>query len=167
MTRSRRSEPARASAAQDDSAEVAARLRLSATRLARRLRQEAGTGLTPSQLSALASVHNHGPLTLGALADCEQVAPPSITKVVAKLEADGLVEREPDPADRRYSNVQATAAGTELIAESRRRKTAWLTDRIHQLPGPDRARLAAALDVLELLSGQEPVQDRPGGPAEP
>ena len=68
--------------------ELAARLRLSATRLARRLRQEADAGLTPSQLSALAVIEREGPLTLGALADHEKVAPPSITKVVAKLEVD-------------------------------------------------------------------------------
>ena len=78
--------------------ELAARLRLSATRLARRLRQEADAGLTPSQLSALAVIEREGPLTLGALADQEKVAPPSITKVVAKLESIGLVARAVDPA---------------------------------------------------------------------
>ena len=138
-----------------DEAEIAARLRLSATRLARRLRQEADTGFTPSQLSALATISNHGPLTLGALADHERVAPPSITKVVAKLEADGLVERTPDPNDGRVSNVSTTAAGRALIAESRARKTTWLTGRLHEL-GPDaRARLAAALDALDALTRTE------------
>src|SRR5207253_8526736 len=83
-----------------DPSEVAARLRLSATRLARRLRQEADAGLTPSQLSALAVVDCKGPLTLGSLAEHERVAPPSITKVVARLEAEGLVERTSDAADR-------------------------------------------------------------------
>src|SRR5581483_3236215 len=73
--------------------EIAARLRLSATRLARRLRQVSGAGLSPSQQSALAVIANHGPLTLGALAEHERVAPPSITKVVSKLEADRLVTR--------------------------------------------------------------------------
>ena len=130
---------------------MAARLRLSATRLARRLRQEAGTGLTPSQLSALATVHNHGPLTLGLLAEREQVAPPSITKVVAKLEADGLLQRSPDATDGRVSHVRTTPAGADLVDESRRRKTVWLTDRIHELTDDERDRLAAALDVLDRL----------------
>jgi DNA-binding MarR family transcriptional regulator len=143
-----------------DVAEAAARLRLSATRLARRLRQEAGDGRTPSQMSALATVHSHGPLTLGALAEREQVAPPSITKVVAKLEADGLVVRTPDPADRRFSYVEATAAGAALVEESRRRKTAWLAARIDRLPDGEQKRLIAALDVLDQLSSQEP-----GGPS--
>lgn len=134
-----------------DDAEIAARLRLSATRLARRLRQEADSGFTLSQLSALAVIYNHGPLTLGALAEHERVAPPSITKLVAKLEADGLVERTPDPADGRVSHVTATPAGRDLIEETRRRKTTWLTDRIRQLEPEHRARLADALDALDLL----------------
>ena len=83
--------------------EIAASLRLSATRLARRLRQESDTGLTPSQLSALAAIEHDGPLTLGALADHERVAPPTVTRVVAKLEADGLVARTADPDDRRVA----------------------------------------------------------------
>lgn len=141
-----------------DEAEIAARLRLSATRLARRLRQEADSGFTPSQLSALATVHNHGALTLGALADHERVAPPSITKVVAKLEADGLVARTSDPTDGRVSHVSATPAGRALIEETRRRKTTWLTGRIRELEPEAQARLAAALDVLDTLTT---TQDQP------
>jgi DNA-binding MarR family transcriptional regulator len=138
-----------------DIAEVAARLRLSSTRLARRLRQQAGTGHTPSQLSALATIDHHGPLTLGALADHERVAPPSITKVVAKLEADGLVERATDPDDRRVQRVTTTKAGRNLIAETRRRKTTWLTARIRELPAEEQARLVAVLDVLDHLAVQD------------
>ena len=140
---------------QMDVAEVAARLRLSATRLARRLRQQAGTGHTPSQLSALATVDHHGPLTLGALAEHERVAPPSITKVLAKLEADGLVERATDADDRRVQRVSTTKAGRDLIAETRRRKTTWLTARIRELPAGEQARLVAALDVLDHLAVQD------------
>src|SRR5439155_22655892 len=119
--------------------EIAARLRLSATRLARRLRQESGAGLSPSQQSALAVIANHGPLTLGALAEHERVAPPSITKVVSKLECDGLVVRTPDPGDRRVCRVAISPEGSALLEESRRRKTAWLTARINELD-PDRQR---------------------------
>jgi len=137
--------------------ELAARLRLSATRLARRLRQEADAGLTPSQLSALAVIEREGPLTLGALADHEKVAPPSITKVVAKLESIGLVARAVGPGDRRFVRVALTAAGRTLLEDSRRRKTAWLTGRIRELGPGERERLAAALDVLDaLLSADRP-----------
>jgi DNA-binding MarR family transcriptional regulator len=144
---------ARAVPADDlDPAEMAARLRLSATRLGRRLRQEAGAGLTSSQLSALAAVDHHGPLTLGALAEHEGVAPPSITKVVARLEGDGLVVRHPDHVDRRVCRVAISERGAALLAESRRRKTAWLTSRIAALDGDGRRRLAAALEVLDELA---------------
>jgi DNA-binding MarR family transcriptional regulator len=137
--------------------EIASRLRLSATRLARRLRQESGAGLSPSQQSALAVISNHGPLTLGALAEHERVAPPSITKVVSKLECDGLVTRTPDPADRRVCRVAISPAGVELLEESRRRKTAWLTARISQLDADRQRRLSDALDVLdELISEGRP-----------
>ena len=136
--------------------EIAARLRLSSTRLARQLRREAGLGRSPSQLSALAVINHHGPLTLGALADLEGVAPPSITKVVAILEDDGLVTRTPDPTDRRVSYVTTTPKGSALHEESKRRRTAWLAGRIRHLTADQRERLAAALDVLDELTQKDP-----------
>ena len=136
-------------------AEIAARLRLSTTRLARRLRKEAGSGRSPSQGSALAAGHNHGPLTLGVLAEHERVAPPTITKVVAFLEAEGLVVRSADPTDGRVSRVATTKAGNALVAESRRRKTAWLSTQVGELSRDDQERLAGALDVLDHLCEQD------------
>src|SRR5919107_5869290 len=99
-------------------AAMAARLRLSATRLARILRRQADIGLSPSQLTALATIENHGPMTLGALAEHERVAPPSITKAVAKLEASGFVRRHADPSDGRVARVSTTPQGVALLAES-------------------------------------------------
>jgi DNA-binding MarR family transcriptional regulator len=131
--------------------EMAARLRLSATRLHRALRRESGVLLSPSQMSALAAVDTHGPITLGALAEHEGVAPPSITKVIAVLEDDGYVTRAPDPNDRRVNYVTTTPQGSELVAESRRRKTAWLSGRIRELTVEQRQRLADALDVIDEL----------------
>jgi DNA-binding MarR family transcriptional regulator len=107
-------------------------------------------------LSALATISHHGPLTFGALAERERVAPPSITKVVAKLEAEGVVERAADAEDRRFSLVRTTPAGEDLLAEDRRRKTAWLTARIGELTDAEQRRLAAALDVLDRLATHEP-----------
>jgi DNA-binding MarR family transcriptional regulator len=150
--------PSRTTADSDlDLGETAARLRLAVTRLARRLRQESTTGHTPSQLSALSVVVSHGPLTLGALADHERVAPPSITKVVTKLEADELVVRSPDAADGRVTLVSATKAGHALIAETRRRKTTWLAARLRELPAEEQVRIAEALEVLEHLTQQDPL----------
>jgi DNA-binding MarR family transcriptional regulator len=136
-------------------AEMAARLRIASTRLHRQLRREAGVALTPSQISALAAVHTHGPMTLGALAEHEGVAPPSITKVLAILEQDGLVERTSEPTDRRVTYVATTARGSALVGESRRRKTAWLSGRIRELSPEQRQRLADALDVLDALTERE------------
>jgi DNA-binding MarR family transcriptional regulator len=131
---------------------IAGRLRISATRLARRLRQEAQTGLSPSQLSALTAVERHGPVTLGALADHERVAPPTITRVVAKLEEEDLVLRQRDPDDRRITRAFITTKGRSLLNASRRRKTEWLTTRLADLDADGRARLAQALDVLDELT---------------
>jgi DNA-binding MarR family transcriptional regulator len=131
---------------------IAGRLRISATRLARRLRQEAQTGLTPSQLSALTAVERHGPVMLGALAEHERVAPPTITRVVAKLEEQDLVLRQRDPDDRRITRVVITTEGRALLNASRRRKTTWLTTRLGEMDADDRARLADALDVLDELT---------------
>jgi DNA-binding MarR family transcriptional regulator len=138
-----------------DPTEVAARLRLSTTRIARTLRREAESGLTPSLLSALSTIRVHGTLTLGALADHERVAPPSVTKLVSRLEAGGLVERTPDPSDRRVWRVAITVEGEALVADLHRRKTAWLAARIGELEPADQARLAAALDVLDRLTVRE------------
>jgi DNA-binding MarR family transcriptional regulator len=134
---------------------LAARLRLVATRLARQLRQQADTGLSPSQISALATINKHGPLTLGALADLERVAPPSVTKVVTKLEAAGYVARQADERDRRVVRVITTAAGDELLAEQRERKDAWLAARIAEMTADERRRIADALEVLEQLTSEK------------
>jgi DNA-binding MarR family transcriptional regulator len=84
---------------------------VSVTRLARELRRQGDTGLSPSQISALTSIGRHGPVTLGRLATHEAVAPPSITRVVDKLVQRGLARRVPDPADRRVTRVSTTEAG--------------------------------------------------------
>ena len=139
-----------------DPSESAARLRLSATRLARRLRREADAGLTPSQLSALAAIEHHGPLTLGSLADHERLSPPSVTKMVAKLESLGVVERQVDANDRRVAWVAVSKDGQRLLDESRQRKTAWLAGRIAALTADEHRRLAAALDVLDTLAEPSP-----------
>jgi DNA-binding MarR family transcriptional regulator len=135
-----------------DQAEITARLRLSATRLARILRQQADLGLTPSQVTALATIGREGPLTLGALADTEHVTPPSMTKVVEKLESLGLIERQGDATDRRRVLAALTPAGAALLAEARARKDAILATRIGRLDEGQLRRLADALDVLDVLA---------------
>jgi DNA-binding MarR family transcriptional regulator len=130
---------------------LAAHLRISATRLARLMRRQGDTGLTPTQLSGLTSIEQHGPITLGDLAERERVAPPSITKVVRTLVDRDLVVRVPDPDDRRVTRVAVTPAGQTLLDEVRQRKDLWLADRLAELDDDQRARLGAALDVLDVL----------------
>ncbi len=133
--------------------ETARRLRHSVTRLARLLRRQDGTVLTPTQSATLASLERHGPMTIGDLAAHEQVAPPTTTIVVSKLEAQGLVRRRRDADDRRVCWVDLSAQGRRQLEASRGRKTAWLADRLRDLPRDDLERLAGALDVLDTLTG--------------
>ncbi|MFI5047125.1 MAG: MarR family transcriptional regulator [Acidimicrobiia bacterium] len=138
----------------DTIAGLAARLRLAVARVHRRARQEGitdGDDLTASRLAALATVEKHGPLTLGELAAIEQVQPPSMTRIVGRLEEQGFVTREVDTADRRVARVQIAPAGAEVLAITRTRRTAFLSQRIERLTDDERATLAAALPLLERL----------------
>jgi DNA-binding MarR family transcriptional regulator len=148
------SSAALAAADRPDVGHLAAHLRISATRLARLLRRQADTGMSPSQLSALTSIERHGPLTLGALADHERVAPPSVTKVVAKLEERRLVARQADAGDRRVAHVSITPAGTALLADVRQRKDLWLAARLAELTDEQRGQVSDALGVIDDLMGQ-------------
>src|SRR5919106_4472162 len=93
-------------------ADLAVRLRLAIARTARRLRQEAGAELSPSQTAALATIERHGPLTPSELAVRERVQRPTVTRVLAKLEEDELISRAGDPTDRRSSLVSISPAGS-------------------------------------------------------
>ena len=132
---------------------LASALRLSVMRLARRLRAErAATSLSLSQLAALATVERHGPLTPGELAAHERVQPPSMTRLVATLEAAGLVGRQAHPSDGRQVLLTASPAGTALLREDRRRRDAWLAQRLRDLPPADLAVLREAAAVLDRLA---------------
>src|ERR671930_1653191 len=117
-------------------ADLAVRLRLAVARTARRLRQEAGEELSPSQTAALATIDRHGPLTPSELADRERIRRPTATRVIAVLEEAGLVDRAPDPEDGRSSLVSLSPVGRELLARVRTRKDAYLSRRLREL-SPD------------------------------
>lgn len=136
----------------DENDHLASRLRFSVARLARLLRQQDQSGYGPTVVAALATVERHGPITLGELAAREQVAPPTITKVVEKLETAGLLTRATDSTDRRVSRVTVTAKGARRLETFRSRRTEWLSARLDDLDADDRARLVDALPVLERLS---------------
>jgi DNA-binding MarR family transcriptional regulator len=131
--------------------DVAERLRVAIFRTARRLRQEAGTELGPALLAALGTIERHGPVTPSELADLEGVKRPTATRMIARLETEGLIERARDPADRRSSLVSVGAAGAALMRRLRKRRTAYLARRLRALETGDVAVLARATEVLERI----------------
>lgn len=140
----------------DHAAELPARLRLAIARMARRMRQEAGDELSPSMTAALATIENHGPLTPSALAELERIKRPTATRVLNRLEEDGLIERSADPSDGRSAVVCVTKDGGALLKKLRSRKNAYLARRLRELPAEDVDALERAADVLErLLDGEQ------------
>jgi DNA-binding MarR family transcriptional regulator len=129
--------------------ELAPRLRWAITRTARRLRQEAGTDLGPSQVAGLATIERHGPLSPSELADRERIKRPTATRIVGHLETAGLVERVRDPEDGRGSILSVTSQGRELLKRLRARKTAYLAKRLGALDVEDRRTLERAAELLE------------------
>lgn len=136
--------------------ELAARLRLAVTRLARRLRQESGEGLTPSQNSALASIERHGGLTPSELAAIERIQRPTATRVLGGLGDRNLVTREADASDRRVARLKVTREGAAVLKRSRSRKNAYLARRMRDLDADELETLARAADLIErLLEGDD------------
>ncbi|MCU1375937.1 MAG: putative MarR-family transcriptional regulator [Actinomycetia bacterium] len=131
--------------------DLVGRLRFSVTRLSRLLRQQDESGLSPTATAMLATIGRAGPLTLGELAASEQVAPPTITKVIDRLEDAGFVDRIPDAGDKRVCRVVLTPAGHQQLDDNRTRRTVWLAERLAALPTDDRNRLDDLVEMLEHL----------------
>jgi DNA-binding MarR family transcriptional regulator len=92
---------------------------------------------------------------MSALAQAEQVQPPTITRLVAEMEKDGLVERVRSEADRRVLTVRATPEGRRLLEEGRRRRVARLAAALEALPAADRKLLARAAELIEQVARPE------------
>ena len=131
--------------------DLAYRLRPAIARVARRMRQEAGGELSPSQSAALTTIDCHGPLTPSELATRERIQRPTATRVLARLEEARLIVRTADPADRRSSLVAATPAGSTLLMEMRARRDAWMAERLDSLSSEDLAALDRAAGILERM----------------
>ena len=133
-------------------AQLAAALRDAITRFNRRLRQTRPMGdLTITQLSALTSLELRGALSPRELAEMERIQPPTLTKIVAKLEDRGLTQRTPHPTDGRQVILAASEAGRAVIAEDRRARAAWLTKRLAALTPDERETLLRATEILDRL----------------
>jgi DNA-binding MarR family transcriptional regulator len=127
----------------------AAHLRVVIARTARRLRQEAGVDLSPSQTAALATIERRGPITPSELAAYERIQRPTATRVIARLEEAGLLSRAADPADGRSSLLSITAEGEALLERMRANKDAFLARRLEALEPEEREVLDRAADILE------------------
>ena len=137
-------------------AALASTLRLSVMRLARRLRaQRVATDLGLTHLATLSTLELHGRMTPGELAAHERVQPPSMTRVIAVLEERGLVVREPHPTDRRQVFVQLSDAGREMLRGDRRRRDAWLSQRLGMLSPDEVELLHRVAPILERLAQAE------------
>jgi DNA-binding MarR family transcriptional regulator len=139
-------------------AALATAMRISISRLARRLRVErlglggTETVLSDIQLAALAALARHDSMTPGELAEHEKVQPPSMTRVIAVLEERGLVMRKPHATDRRQVVLTVTEEGRDVVQRVRRRREAWLAQRLQELTPDERQILRAAAPILEKLS---------------
>jgi DNA-binding MarR family transcriptional regulator len=134
-------------------AQLATLLRDAITRLNRRLRQARPIGdLTVAQISALTSLELAGALTPRELADTERVQPPTMTRIVAKLEERGLVQRSPHPTDGRQVILAATEAGRAVLAELHQARNSWLAQRLAELTEEERDTLQRAADILHKVA---------------
>jgi DNA-binding MarR family transcriptional regulator len=133
--------------------DLAGQLRLGSMRLARRLRLERGSDdLTLSQLAVLGSLERQGDATIGELAGLERVKPPSMTRIVNSLEEAGLVVRRTHASDGRVVIVGLTDEAREVLADDRRRRTAWLAQRLAELTADERELLRKAAPLLDQLA---------------
>jgi len=134
-------------------AQLAVSLRDAITRLQRRLRQTRPLGdVTIAQISALQSLDTAGALTPRELAEAERVQPPTMTRIGAKLEDRGLVQRTPHPTDGRQVFLAPTAEGRALMSEYRRLRDEWLARRLASLDPDEREVLRRAAEILDRLT---------------
>jgi len=117
-------------------------------------------GLTPTQLAALATVEQSGPLRLGDLAAAEGIAPSTLTRLVTALEDSGYVRRCADPSDARASTLAITQRGHEVLERIRTESTLALAQSLRSLSPAQRAALASALPVLEQIAETGPADAR-------
>ncbi|WP_212991323.1 MarR family winged helix-turn-helix transcriptional regulator [Actinoplanes auranticolor] len=133
--------------------QLAISLREAIMRLNRRLRQARAVGdLTFSQLSALTSLQLAGVLTPRELADVERVQPPTMTKIVGKLEERGLVARTPHPTDRRQVILAATEEGRAVYAQFEKARNEWLALQLAELTEDERDTLERAAQILRQVA---------------
>ncbi|RMI12578.1 MarR family winged helix-turn-helix transcriptional regulator [Cellulomonas triticagri] len=138
------------------SSELAGELRVALAKSSRRIRSHRGAADLPDpQFNVLAILLREGPLTPGALADVEHVQPPTMTRTVNALVDLGFATKAAHPTDGRQVVVSLTDAGEAEVRETRRRRDAWLADRLRALTAQERETLAAAAALLRRIAAGE------------
>lgn len=135
-----------------DPENLAEQLHSTAIRLLRAVRRvDESSGLTAPRLSALSVIVFNGPITLGMLAEAEQVRPPTMTRIVNALKEQELVRKTPDPKDGRVARIAATAKGKRVLIRSRALRLHFLADQIKQLDKDEQKNLSTALVAMQAL----------------
>lgn len=133
--------------------EVVTRLRIAVAKISRSMDRQVGAGeMTRTQIQVLGTAVRRGPLRLSELAEVEGINPTMLSRIVAKLDAGGLIRRLPDPEDQRAVRIEATAEGARIQRRLRAERSALLRARLGELPAATSAQLIDALPALEELA---------------
>ena len=125
-------------------------IRLTIQRLARRIRSmQSDETVTEGQRSVLFSLANHGAQTLGSLSEHERVTPPSMNRTINALVKAGLVTRVGAEDDGRKVSIDLSPAGRTFIAETRRQRDAWFTQRLASLTPDERSIIERSATILK------------------
>jgi DNA-binding MarR family transcriptional regulator len=136
--------------------EVANRLRPALLKLARELRREShALGVRAGHVTLLIQIHRRQGIGVNELAALERISPPAMSGYIARLERAGLVQRTPDPRDRRRKGLSVTAEGERVLRSVKSRRTAWLAARLKHLDPDEVAALDAAVEPLLRLLEDE------------
>jgi DNA-binding MarR family transcriptional regulator len=134
-------------------AQLALRMREAITKVNRRLRQTRPLGdMTVAQISAMQSLQAAGALTPRELAEAERVQPPTMTRIIARLEERGLIQRTPHPTDGRQAILAPSPAGRQMLAEYQRARDEWLAQRVARLSAEERDTLHRAAEILARIA---------------
>lgn len=121
----------------------------------------ATTGLTPSQLLVLQEIEQRGDTTPSALSTALQFGQATITNIVDRLEAEGLVTRERSSRDKRQIILRATDAGRQTIERAPDLLQTRFSEGYAALPAWERAMILAALERLGAIIGAQAIDAAP------
>jgi DNA-binding MarR family transcriptional regulator len=136
----------------NDSVAIANRLRPALLRLARHLRREVHSlGVTGGQVTLLVGIKNRPGITAAELAEQERISAAGMSGHLVRLEAARLIRRERGGSDRRRVGLFLTEEGERVLRSVKKKRTAWLAERLERLAPGERKAVEDALPALEKL----------------